>query len=114
MAYRVVDGKSSGRRKKTDPSVAGAILKKALSRYGLDEKIERYQFVLYWKEIVGADIARRTVPESFTKGVLVVRVVNSAWAQELTFQKDTILRKMREYLGADTTINEIVFKIGAA
>ena len=84
-----------------------------LSKYGLDEKIARYKFITHWAEIVGDDIAERTKPECLRGGALVIRVNSSIWAQELSFQKETILRKLKKFLEGDEIVEDLRFYVGA-
>jgi predicted nucleic acid-binding Zn ribbon protein len=77
------------------PSTASDILTRVLSRYGLDEKLKRYQTLSLWSSIVGDEIAKRSKPLAIERGVLSVQVVSSAWAQELSFQKQLILARLR-------------------
>ncbi len=80
------------------PQEIGEILSKALGRSGIDKQINRYKFVLHWKEIVGEDIARFARPEGFKDGSLMVTVMTSAWAQELSFHKEVILGRLRMFI----------------
>jgi len=86
------------------------VLGKTLEKYGLDKDIARYQFVLYWKNIVGAAAAARAQPECIRGNTLVVKVANSAWAQELSFQKAVILSRLKKYSG-DNTVEDIKFYV---
>ncbi len=79
------------------PDGVRKVLNLALRRHGLNQRIARYQFVLHWSEIVGEDIARRTRPECVQGTELVVRVSDSVWAQELSFYKEKILGRLKEY-----------------
>ena len=88
------------------------ILTSTLRRFNIDKDIARYQFILHWKEIVGAEIARRTKPECFRGDALVVRVVDSVWAQELTFQKEVILKRLQKFLDHDQVVSDIFFVVG--
>lgn len=90
-----------------------AVLKSALHQYGIDEDIARYRFVNHWSEIVGESIAQRTRPECIRNGQLVVRVVDSTWAQELSFRREAILKRLQRFLGADETVTDVRFYVGA-
>lgn len=96
---------------------APALLQNVLGTYlrakGLDREITRYRFVEHWPEIVGPDIAHRTQPECLRRGALVVRVTNSAWAQELSFQKQTILARLKQFAGPDEAVNDVLFYVGS-
>lgn len=100
------------RARTRSPVQAKAVLSAALAKFGLDKDIARYQFVLHWPEIVGADAARRTRPECLRNGALVVRVGNSAWAQELSFQKETILRRLKNFITSEVQVDDVQFYVG--
>lgn len=89
-----------------------AALARALKRFGLDQEIGRYQFVLHWEKIVGPEIAKLTRPDSLKNGILVLRVPNSVWAQELSFSKDVIVERLREYLRGSEIVEDVRFRVG--
>ncbi len=97
-----------------DPAPAEQVLRKALSHLGLDRAIARYRFVLHWKEIVGEEIAKRAHPECIKNRALVVRVTDSAWAQELSFQKRAILTRLKKHLGAEEVIDDVIFYVSGS
>ena len=88
------------------------ILASVLKRNGLEEKIARYQFVLKWEEIVGKEIARKTKPDSIRNGKLFVRVSDSAWANELSFHKSAMIKRLRSYFPQSEEITDIQFVVG--
>jgi predicted nucleic acid-binding Zn ribbon protein len=88
------------------------ILKKALKRHGIENDIARYRFILHWDEIVGKDVAKRAKPDRVSRGVLFVRVASSVWAQELTFQKDLILKKLNSFFSKDQLLKDVKFYVG--
>ena len=94
------------------PVAAEKILYAALKKYGLDEKIGRYHFVLKWKEIMGEDLLRRTRPECLRNDILVVRVAGSVWAQELSFHKQAILKRLQPHLAPGMRVRDIMFQVG--
>lgn len=100
------------RPRRRDPVAAEKVLALALKKYGIDKDIARYKFVLHWKEIVGEEIAKRTRPECIRKNALVVRVSSSTWAQELGFQKDVILGRLKRFLSSDLAVTDIHFYVG--
>lgn len=97
-----------------EPTAVQDILRMALRSSGLDKHVARYQFVLHWKDVVGADIAARTRPECLKNGVLVVRVTDSAWAQELSFQKALILERLKKYVAEDEVLRDVYFYVAGA
>lgn len=98
--------------RKNSPEKVQKVLSMALKKFGLDKDIARYKFVLHWPEIVGADVAQRTRPECFRNGALVVRVSTSSWAQELSFQKEAILRRLKMFVDADMIVDDVQFYVG--
>ena len=64
-----------------------------------------------WRELVGQDGSRHSRPVAIRKKVLNVLVDNSAWMQELTMRKRSILKGLKRRLGRDR-ISEINFRIG--
>lgn len=90
------------------------ILASVLSKYGLDRKVKEYQFVADWEQIVGSEIARRSRPEKLYKGTLFVKVMGSAWAQELSFHKATIIRRVAKYLNRPELVKDIRFLVDSS
>lgn len=94
------------------PDAAALVLARALRRNGLDKDIARYRFVLKWPEIVGLEIAKRATPECIRGNALVVRVSDSTWANELSFQKDVILNRLRKHLDSNIELDDVMFYVG--
>jgi predicted nucleic acid-binding Zn ribbon protein len=97
---------------RSDLTLIKSILAKALQHKGLDEKVERYAFILHWSEIVGEALAKISKPDHISRRVLLVTVAHSAWAQELTFMKPSLLQKLKPYLRKGDFIEDIVFRVG--
>ena len=55
-----------------------------------------------WAEIVGAEIAAHTTPETFADGKLVVRTDSTAWATQLRLLAPSVVRRLNEDLGHGT------------
>ena len=84
-------------RHQVQPKAIKELLNSTLARFGIGEQVARYQFVLDWEKIVGPKIASCSRPHSLERGILVIRVLNSEWAQELVFQKDLLLSRLARY-----------------
>ena len=89
-----------------------SILHSVIKDKKLVDGFARYQFVLRWKEIVGEEIAKRTAPECLRGSTLVIRVCNSVWAQELSFQKSEILKQISRFNDYGKEIDDIKFIVG--
>ena len=90
---------------------AGDLLGALLAGWGLDERLQQYQALLIWDEVVGAQIAARTKPEKIRDGVLEVCVDQPTWMQQLQLLKPQILAKLNARLG-DAPLREIFLKRG--
>ena len=99
------------KRDRSSPTAVETILSNALKQAGLDERIARYDFVLHWPQIVGEEIAKRTRPECIRGRCLVVRVIDSVWAQELSFQKQVILKRLQRFVDAEPGVKDISFYV---
>ncbi len=97
---------------KSDLTAIKGILARALAHKGLEQKVERYEFILHWSEIVGETLAAISKPDYIARNVLLVTVAHSAWAQELTFLKPDLLRKLRLYLRKGDVVEDMVFRVG--
>jgi predicted nucleic acid-binding Zn ribbon protein len=62
-----------------------------------------------WQEIVGEEEARKLHLVGFRKGVLFVGVPSPSWAQEFSYKKREIIRKINISLGKEV-VKKIVFR----
>jgi predicted nucleic acid-binding Zn ribbon protein len=74
-------------------------LAEALTSYfrqaGLTKRVQQAGIIEEWAELVGPQIATVTAPDSITPdGVLRVRVVTAAWANELSLMTPRILARL--------------------
>lgn len=97
---------------RTDFTRIKGILAKALAHKGIDKKIERYEFILHWDQIVGERLAEVSKPEYISRRVLLVRVVHPVWAQEFTFMKSSLLIKLAPYLKSGDVVEDMIFRVG--
>ena len=100
------------RNRMRNPQAAQEILRSALRTVGIDREMARYNFVLKWHEIVGEKLAMITRPECLRQDTLVVRVKDSTWAQELSFLKPMILKRLAKYVEPGDRINDVMFYVG--
>ncbi len=64
-----------------------------------------------WAEVVGPQVSGVTQVSAVRDGVLIVRVKNSVWANELTLLKDDMLRRLNAALGG-RVLTDIHFQAG--
>jgi len=69
----------------------GDALRDLVEELGIGKRIQEYDVVTVWPDIVGPHIASVTEVKSIRNGVLVVRVSNPAWRQELLLRKKELI-----------------------
>ena len=67
---------------------------------GIDRAAEAGALWARWGEIVGDAIAEHAEPTSLKRGVLRIRAISPAWATEIGYLKEHIIRSANEALGA--------------
>lgn len=77
----------------------GATLERLLRRLGLERAVRERLSLVVWPEVVGPYAARHTRPLLVRRGVLLVQVSASVWAQELSLMKARLLAGLNERLG---------------
>lgn len=81
----------------------GASLDGVLQKIGISFSADENQIQQNWIEIVGPDIARRTMPGSLTRGTLTVFVKGSVWLAELKRNGPTdLIKRINDALGLNT------------
>jgi predicted nucleic acid-binding Zn ribbon protein len=96
------------RKKMQHAEAVSTILSQVLKDKGIAKKIVQYSIFEVWEEIVGTTIAKHTEPLRVVGDTLVVKTKNPAWANELTFMKPEILKKIHKHI-PDGSIKEIRF-----
>ena len=66
-----------------------------------------------WDEAVGKQIADHAQPSSIKEGILVVKVSNSVWLQELEFRTHEIRERINRALQREA-VQKIRFRVGEA
>ena len=103
------DGQSD--RRTDGPTRIADALKAYTAKSGLARRIDLAQVVEDWARLVGPQVAAVTRAESVTPdGVLRVRVVSSAWANELSLMMPKIMAKLNA--GRRGRIRELRFITG--
>ena len=93
---------------KNDPEKIGGILKESIQNLGFSERLHKQSAVTLWPEIVGEKISTETKALKIEDNMLIVKVYNAAWRQQMHFLKDDLLVKLETELGKGH-INDIRF-----
>ena len=84
-------------RKNSNANLASA-LPGLVRDKGWEQKIDQHRVFLDWEKLVDETTAAHCRPLKVLKDVLWLEVENSAWMQQLQFQKVTLLQVLNDYL----------------
>jgi predicted nucleic acid-binding Zn ribbon protein len=82
-----------------DPRPFGATIESLIASRGWTLPAAAAGAMERWPEIVGAEVAAKTTPESFAEGVLTVRAASTAWATQLRLMAPQIVHRLNVELG---------------
>lgn len=82
-----------------------------MKQMGIEKRINHKMACLVWDDVVGAEIRANTNPAYVRSGILFVMVRSSSWANQLTFLKRDLIRKLNQNL-EDEIIRDIRFQVG--
>lgn len=86
-----------------------ASLDKVIKRTDLEDRLKEALCLEAWDDVVGPTNAQVTKADAILDGIMFVCVKNSAWAQELGFLKQDIIKKINQKVGKNV-VREIQFK----
>jgi len=97
---------SGARRDAGDPQLLGRAIADLLSDRGWEQPAAIGGVFGRWHEIVGADMAAHTKPDTFADGEVVVVADSTAWATQVRLLARTLVRRLNEELG-DGTVQKV-------
>ncbi|MFQ5769366.1 MAG: DUF721 domain-containing protein [bacterium] len=83
-----------------NPGTLGDSISQLLKSLGIEKKVKQHEVVSKWPEIVGKKVASVTNVEKVVDGILFIKVISSAWRNELIYMKKDILQRMNKTFGA--------------
>lgn len=95
----------------TRPHRMADVMAELLLARGYGRLTARAAFDEAWAQAAGARVAERSRAGALRRGVLEVTVAHSTLAQELGFQKQELLARLRASL-PDQTIRDVRFRVG--
>lgn len=93
------------------PKALSKVLAQLITVRGYGRVKSTANFNEAWQTAVGPTLGKFTLPGQLRRGVLEVTVANSMLIQELTFQKQQLLTKLKTQL-PDAKINDLKFRVG--
>lgn len=100
------------RRRSRDgrPVAIGDALDGVLSRIGAARAVEHHDVFRDWNARVGPEIAKAARPHRVDGDTLVVRVVHSAWLNELSLRQNELLERINAGRRS-TRVRRILFRL---
>jgi hypothetical protein len=83
----------------------GGLLNASLDDLGIRKKVMEQQAVARWAEVVGPNIAAASMADNLRDGVLFVCCKSSTWANELSFHKEYIIKKLNTAAGREIVMD---------
>jgi predicted nucleic acid-binding Zn ribbon protein len=98
---RVVPGSTQAtkRQRRDDPQLLTSAFGGLLEQNGWQERVAMGSVFGRWAELVGADLAAHTKPDSFADGELAVIADSTAWATQVRLLAPMLVRRLNEEVG---------------
>lgn len=87
----------------------GSIIGDVIKDLNIESKLNISNAFNCWKEIVGAEIYKKTKPEKIARGILYISVTTSTWANELSLMSGQLIEKINSFIGEEV-VKSIRFK----
>ena len=84
---------------------------KIVAQYGIAGRLQMEEIAAAWRGVVGDFLAAQTAPDSITRNVLVVRMIQPTVHHALMMEKTKIVQRLNEKLGK-RAVKDIRFKHG--
>lgn len=94
--------------KNIPPKHIGEIIHSYLKNRNWMQRIEGYNILQSWEEVVPEKISRNTKPIKIQNNTLFIRVKNHVWANELKIRKGEIMNLINQKTGKDLIKNIII------
>lgn len=94
------------------PKAIGNVIAQLVTARGYGRVQADANFAAAWQNAVGPVLAKYTCPGRLRRGILEITVANSMTVQELTFQKQEVLKKLQAEV-PDAKIRDLRFRVGA-
>ena len=88
-----------GRPRREDPQSLASAIGGLLDTEGWQQRAAMGSVFGRWAEIVGADLAAHTRPDSFADGVLAVTADSTAWATQVRLLAPMLVKRLNAELG---------------
>ena len=87
------------------------VMSRLMARKGYAQLQQGFQWEATWSDAAGEPLAKNSRIGRTNRGVLEITARNSAVLQELTFQKQKLLKKLQNAAGANN-LRDLRFRVG--
>jgi predicted nucleic acid-binding Zn ribbon protein len=87
------------------------VMSRLMARKGYAQLQQGFQWEAAWSDAAGERLAKNSRVGRTNRGVLEITARNSAVLQELTFQKQKLLKKLQTAAGANN-LRDLRFRVG--
>lgn len=94
------------------PVRIGYTISQLMARRGYGQTRGREQREAAWRQACGPQLAAQTRVSKLSRGVLTILVANSMTMQELNFQQQAVLARLRE-IDPDLNVKALRLRVGA-
>lgn len=94
--------------KDTLPEHIGEIVHSFLTKHHWLQRIDGYQILQSWEDVVPPKIALNTKPIKIQNNTLFIRVKNHIWGNELRIRKGEMMNLINKKVGKDIIKNMII------
>jgi len=88
-----------GRARRDDPQTLASAIGGLLDTHGWQQRAAMGSVFGRWSDIVGADLAAHTQPDSFADGELTVSADSTAWATQVRLLAPVLVKRLNAELG---------------
>ena len=99
-------GSAGPRRRASEMQTVGEALEEVISERGWTTQVSVHLLLGRWPELVGSAVAAHSRPESYERGVVLIRCDSTAWATQLRLMAPQLLARLNDSLG-DGTITRL-------
>ncbi len=96
---RSADHLPGGRRRRDDPDPLQSAIGALLEQNGWQQRIAMGSVFGRWADIVGAEVAAHTSPDSFADGELTVVTDSTAWATQVRLLAPMLVKRLNTEVG---------------
>lgn len=83
-------------------------IREMMHAYKLQGRMDELNLISSWAKIMGPMVQKRTLDLSIHNKVLYVRLESAALREELSYSRETLIRRLNEEAGS-TVITQVVF-----